>query len=254
MPISVQEIHNRCLSRLDAEDSDRYLFDQDTRPAINAAIEDVVTILNDAFASNKLTPESLRELVKVRVWQTNRFSRVSFDSQDVGEKLWTLLAVYPEIETNPRNTSASPPSSDSESKFRPDITFVASKKDATRLSHEEWNRNTENAFMAGNTILSGSLSDYAYLDFADYTSFAYTKVDKLEITIRPRLENKLIAMAYLKYPSMVTSIGDIIEFPESMKELITEIALNKIAVKQGDGTNLYGVTAQRISQLVSLIR
>lgn len=253
MPILVQEINNRCLAKLDAEGSDRYLFDQDIKPAINSSIEEVVTWFNDAFANNKLTPESLRELVKVKVWQTNKFSRVSFDSASVGHSLWTLLAVYPEIKAN-RNLAASPAANDAESKFRPDLSFISSVKSAKRLTHEEWNQNTQNAFMPGNNILKGSLSDYAYLDFADYTSNTYSKTDKLEIQIRPDVPNKLIAMAYLKYPSPITNISDSIEFPTSLTELITEIALNKISVKQGDGTNLYGVTTQNINRLISLIR
>lgn len=254
MPILVQEINNRCLSKLDAEGSDRYLFNQDIKPAINAAIEEVVTWFNAAFAAKKLTPESLRELTKVRVWQTNSFSRVSFDAHVVGDTLWTIVAVYPEIKTNRPSMSASAPSSSAESKFRPDISFVSSKKSAKRLTHEEWNQNSENAFMPGNTILAGAMSEYGYLDFANYTSTSYVKTDKAEIQIRPDVSNKLIAIAYLKYPTPVASIGDSIEFPTSLTELITEIALNKISVKQGDQTNLFGITSQNINRLISLIR
>lgn len=254
MPISVQEINNRCLAKLDAEGSDRYTFDQDIKHAINGTIEEIVTWFNSAFATKKLTPESLRELVKVRVWQTNKFSRVSFDSHVVGDLLWTIVAIYPEIKTNKSSTSASTPSTDAESKFRPEITFVSSLKSAKRLTHEEWNQNSQNAFMPGNSILKGSLSEYGYLDFANYTSTSYVKTDKTEIQIRPDVPNKLIAIAYLKYPSPVSSINDTIEFPSSLTELITEIALNKISVKQGDQTNLFGITSQNINRLISLIR
>ena len=255
MPILNQEIHNRVLSALDAEGSERYLWDQDTKPALKGAIEILITWLNEAFAENKLTPESLRELVMVKVWQTNFYSRVSFDESVVGHPLWSLLAVYPEIQTNVKQ-AASPSTNKAESKFRSDLTYISSLKSAKRLTLEEWNENSNNAFMPGNTILQGSIKEYAYLDFADYTSSKYVKgTDKLEVTVRPDIPNKLIALAYLKYPSMPDQIGGSVEFPKSLTDLLVELVLNKIAYKQGKGgDNLYGVTAQNINRLVSLIK
>lgn len=254
MPIFLQEIHDRCLAALDAEDSDRYTFDQDTYPSIQGAVETVVTWFNQAFADNKLTPESLRELTKVGVWQTNAFSRVSFDEAVVGVKLWSVLGIFPEIKTN-KGVAASPTTNKAESKFRPELSFVESIKSAKRLTFEQWNQNSKNAFMPGNTILQGSLKEYAYLDFADYTSTSYVKPnDKFETTIRPDVSNKLIAIAYLKYPNVPKNIAGSIDFPTSLTDLITEITLNKISYKQGDQTNLYGVTAQNINRLISLIK
>jgi len=255
MPILNQEIHDRVLSALDAEGSERYTWDQDTKIALKGAIEILITWLNEAFADNKLTPESLRELVNVKVWQTNFYSRVSFDASVVGHPLWSLLAVYPEIETN-GNPSSSPSTNKAESKFRPDLTFISSLKSAKRLTLEEWNENSNNAFMPGNTILQGSIKEYAYLDFADYTSSNYVKAtDKLEATIRPGVSNQLVALAYLKYPTMPDLISGSIEFPNSLTDLLVELTLNKISFKQGQGgANLYGVTSQNINRLVSLIK
>lgn len=250
-----QEIHNRVLAALDAENSERYLWDQDTKPALKGAIETLVTWFNEAFSENKLTPENLRELVNVKVWQTNFYSRVSYDESVVGHSLWSLFAVYPEIETTAKQ-AASPSTNKAESKFRPDISFVSSIKDAKRLTLEEWNENANNAFMPGNNILKGAIKEYAYLDFANYTSTKYVKgSDKAEITIRPTLQNKLVALAYLKYPDMPDQIGGSIEFPKSLTDLLVELTLNKITYKQGGGgANLYNATSQNINRLVSLIK
>lgn len=255
MPILNQEVHNRVLSSLDSEGSERYLWAQDTYPNLKGAVEILVTWLNEAFAENKLTPESLRELTRVGVWQTNAYSRVSFDDSVVGDELWTLLAVYPEIETSSKQ-AASSTTNKAESKFRPDVTFVRSKKDAKRLTFEEWNQNSDNVFMQGNTILQGSIKEYAYLDFADYTSQRYVKpTDKKEITIRPDVPSQLIAMAYLKYPVVSNQIGGSLDFPKSLTDLIVEIVLNKISIKQGaGGQNLFGITDRNINRLVSLIK
>jgi len=252
--ILVQVINNGILSRLDAEDSDRYLFEQDIRPAINAAITDLVTMLNQAFGEGKLAPENLRELTKVKVWQANSYSRVAFNELQVGHPMWTLLAVYPKPVTNKKAVVPSNQTNNAVSKFRSDVTFIRSLQSAKRLTLEEWNENADNAFMPGNKILQGTLAEYGYLDAADYSSTTYDPgPDKVEWTIRPDISNQFVALAYLKYPDQVETINDLIEFPKSLTDLIIDLSLNKIAYKQGT-QDLYVITAQNINRLVSLLR
>lgn len=242
-------------AKLDAEGSERYLFEQDYKPAINDSMESLISMLNQAFADNKLTPESLRELVKVKVWQANKFSRVSYSAAETGHPLWTILAVYPKPTLNKGVSGGAPLADDSVSVYRPDISYISSDKSAKRLTLEEWNENKQNLFMAGNTLLEGALSDFAYLDFADYTSSSYSGGGGVfEIEIRPSVSKELIAMAYLKYPNQVVNDTDVIEFPESLTDLITDLALQLIAYKQGDGTSLFVLTERNINKLVNLIK
>jgi len=242
-------------AKLDAEGSQRYLFDQDYKPAINESMESLITMLNSAFAENKLTPESLRELVKVKVWQANKFSRFSYSESDTGHPLWSVLAVYPKPVVNKGVSGGAPTGDDSKSVFRADLSYISSEKSAKRLTLEEWNENNKNVFMPGNIILKGDLQDYAYLDFADYSSSSYTGNNGVfELQVRPEIPNELVAMAYLKYPKQVTLVTDSIEFPESLTDLITDLALQFIAYKQGDNTSLAIMTDRNISKLVNLIR
>ena len=254
MPIQVQKIHDAMLAKLDAENSDRYTFEQDTKFAITSALEILITIFNQAFGSNKLSPECLREITFVKMWQLNDYSRFSYNKSDTGHSLWTIVGIYPKPKTN-KGVSSSPTGDKSKSKFRGDLTFISSDKSCKRLSMEEWNTNQKNAFMPGNITLTGELAEYAYLDFANYTSTSYVgNTDKYEIQIRPNIPNELIALAYLKYPEPITSLNSIIEFPESLSTMITDIALHNIAYKQGDQTALYAVTDRSISQLVGLMK
>lgn len=246
-------IHNAILSRTDSEGSDRYTFDQDTSFAINSAIDTVIQICNDAFAAGKIKPEALRELTSTKVWQTNSFSRVAFDSVSVGHEMWSLIAVYPKIKIN-RGAAFASGSKTTSSSFRPDVSFVSSEKSAKRLTAEQWNENHDNAFMAGNSVLSGAMQEYAYLDFSNYNSTSYTSANsEPEIEIRPVVPNQFVALTYNKYPNRVVNLTDNIELPKSLTELMIEIALNYISYKQGDNTSLYAVTAQSINQLVGLI-
>lgn len=253
MPIAVQEIVNRAKAKLDAEGSERYLFDQDFKPAINEAMEILITSLNQAFAEKKLSHECLRELVKVYVWQANQFSRVAYNEVDTGHPKWTIIGVYPKIKAN-KNVSGSSTSDPSESKFRADVTFISSEKAAKRLTLEEWNQNFDNAFMPGNNVLAGSLVEYAYLDEADYTSTSYGVNNQIEFTVRPAIPGQLVALAYLKYPNQVSLISDNIEFPQSLTNLITEIVLFNISYKQGDQTNLASLTAGLTQRLINLLK
>ena len=252
--ISCQEISNRVLSALDAENSDRYLFDQDIKPAINTSIEELVTWINQAFSENKLSPENLRELIKVKVWQANSYSRVSFNEAQVGHSMWTLLAIYPKPVVNKMSAMTTGNKTNSVSKFCPDVTFIKSIESAKRLTFEEWNENEDNAFMPGNNVLTGGKIEYGYLDAADYSSTTYTgNSDKSEWSIRPDVSNQYVALAYLKYPTPVASISDSIEFPKSLTSLVVDLCLNRIAFKQGT-QNLYTMSAQNINRLVSLIK
>lgn len=255
MPILVQRIVDQMSAELDSEGSERYLFDQDFKPAINSAIDMVVDIFNEAFAENKLSPEQLRELTKVKIWQASGYSRIAYNEADTGHSLWTIVAVYPDPIVNKSAISGGSGADKSVSSFRGDVSFVSSLQSAKRLTLEQWNENQNNPFMPGNSVLFDGLKEYAYLDFADYSSSSYTGNDGLpEITIRPDVSGKLVAMAYLKVPDKINVIGDSVEFPASLLRMIVDIALNYISVKQGDAATLFQISTLNINKLVSLMK
>jgi hypothetical protein len=254
MPILVQRIVDQMKSQLDSEGSDRYLFDQDFKPAINFAIDLAVAAFNEAFAETKLSPEQLRELTKVKVWQASGYSRIAYKEADTGHPLWTIVAVYPDPKVNKSAISGASGSDKSVSRFRGDVSFIESIQSAKRLNLEQWNENRDNPFMPGNSVLFGGLKEYAYLDFADYSSSTYTgNSGQAEITVRPDVSGKLVAIAYLKTPTKVNVIGDSVEFPASLLNILVDMALNFVAVKQGEA-QLIRVTDALINQLVSLMK
>lgn len=255
MPIPVANIVSFMQADLDSEGSDRYLFDQDFKPAINGAIDIVVALFNQAFADKKLSPEQLRELVKVGIWQSNNYSRIAYKESEVGFPFWTIVAVYPKPITN-NLASATVITDKSVSVFKKDISYIKSDYVAKRLTLEEWNDNKDNAFMPGNTLIQEStLSEFAYCDFADYGSASYTgNGDQPEITIRPDVSNELIAISFLKTPTKISLITDSLEFPTSLTQIITDIALNQISIKQGDQTTLFGITTQNVQRLIGLMK
>ena len=249
--IKTQTIVDRMKSVLDAEGSDRYLFEQDFKPAINSAIDWLVAVFNSAFSDKKLSEEDLRELVKTTIWQANSFSRIYFNQDDLGYKVWSIMAIMPNPVVTP---STSPPALayPEKSSFRGDLSFVDSFDSASRASLESWNENRKNVFAAGNESLDNELRSYAYLGHGDYRSSNYNS-GGVEVQIRPSVAGKFVAVTFLKNPNDVTDITDDIEFPETIIDLLFQKALNFISFKQGDKTNLYSVTERDISTLVKLM-
>jgi len=249
--ISIQTVIERLESVLDAESSDRYTFVRDYKPAINSAIEWLQAVFNKAFADKKLSEEDLKELIKVVVFQTSQFSRINLDQID--DSIWSLMRINPEPVLYPANPTITTSSSPETSLWRPDLSYVKSKYSCKLLSLEQWEDNVDNIFEAGNERLLNSFKSYAYLNFASYASSAYN-VPNPEIEIRPEVINEFVAVTYLKYPTLITSETDNIEFPKSLTNLVWEKAANFISYKQGDQTNLYTVTDRDINILVGQMK
>lgn len=246
--ISVQTVVDRMNATLDSEGSDRYLFDQDFKPAINSSVEWLVAVFTKTFADSKLSEEDLKELIVVRLWQANIFSRVHFDPSSTGDDLWSILRVSPEPEVYPQTTPPPLVTPGTSSVYRGDLVFVKSRHAARRLTLEQWNENVDNIFEAGNETLLNGLKSYAYA-----TDITYSAAVGGEIEVRPSVAEDFVAITYLKYPEDVTLISDQILLPKSLTNLVYEKALNFISYKQGDQTNLYTVTARDVQILTNLM-
>lgn len=249
--IQVQDLVDLMKFELDAEGSDRYLFDQDFKPAINSAMNWLVSVFNTAFEQNKVSGENLRDLLKTRIWVANNFSRIKFDESVVNEKLWTIMAVMPEPVVYPTQT---PPTlvNDYTSIFMPDTAFVKSDYSAGKLTVEKFNENKNNVFEPGNELLQNGLKTYAYLTDVDYSTDTTYLQDK-EITIRPDVSGEFVAITYLKVPNNIATVNDSIEFPETLTTLIVQKSLNFISIKQGDNTTLFQVTQNDVNTLVQIM-
>lgn len=343
--IYVSDIESRLLSALDAADSGRYDFTNDFKPAINYSQEWLVSLFNSAFSSNKLSEESLKELLKVGVFRTSNYSRVAMGSTDLGCSVWTLASIFIDIEYV---LTGSLPATSINSVYVPNASYLTANYQAKRTTLEKSIKNKNNPFEAGNNVvLCEGLMEYAYINFADYTggykqlkrvsitptisttgtksfviydgtttstiaststtskadicskwktaiegtaqkvtctlsgdnliivgndstiqfiistlvnasytTLSATDLSNIEIEILPEIPNELIAIAYLKYPTQITgttSGTQYLEFPESLTNLVTNKALQFISYKQGDNTNLYGITRQDIKELVTLM-
>jgi hypothetical protein len=225
----------------------------DIIPAINAAIKWLTSVVNSAYGQDKIGEEFFRELSTSGVFRTSDTSRVSlaiFPSE-----VWSILAVYPKPVTRKITGVPAPITPDNtRSYFLNDKLHLTAETSCKRLNLEEWATNYGNPFEAGyqGNQICDDLKLYAYLTPINYqqTSTAY-KTQELEI--RPSIVNQEVTIFWAKKPAQIVTLNDEINFPHSVFQLLFDKALNYIAYKQGDQTNLFGVTSQDINQLLNVL-
>lgn len=256
MSIPAQDIVDVCRAALDAEGSDRYTFDRDFKPAINNALHWLVKVISSGLGANKFGEEVFRELTIIRVFQASAFNRIAFDPNDLGHDIWTVLAVYPVPTVHPTGSTPTSLPNPQDSKYEADVSFLHSNHSAKRLTLEEWNKNRGNPHAPGNTVLDTDCKDvleYAYLNFANYTSNNYSISVPREIEVRPDVKNDFVAVAYAKTPTEIDQITDSVEFPDTLLNLIVNRTLIFIAYKQGDQTNLFSVSSRDVQSLIGAL-
>lgn len=248
--IPVSRVVTRINAALDAEDSDRYIFEKDHRPAINDAVSWLTVLFSSALEAKKISAENLRELIRIRVWQPNIHGRIRMDPVVMGHEAFFIVGVYPKAEVTP--DASWNPQPDNKSVLRKDLTFVTSDHSAANQSFEQWMQNKKNIFKKGNEVLSGELETYSYLSFGDYQSENYFQGKELEI--RPNPWKDFVGISYIKRPDEIQNESDQIEMPQAVENLLYQRALNFISFKQGDQTNLYSVTQQDVTTLAGLLQ
>ena len=253
MSILVQDVVSRLRSALDAEGADHYDDIRDFIPAVNSSVNWLISVINATLGHKKLGEEVFRELKVVEVHWTSRDSRISFNSMQF--EPWTITAIYPKCDTGLTGAAPlSPSNSEIESVRRTDLYYKSSAHSCKRLTIEEWATNKNNPFEAGydGENLCEWATSYAYLDPLHYAQADGVATDA-EVEIRPSVASENVTIFYIKKPTPISSVTDIIEFPDSVFSLIFNKALQYIAYKQGDGTSAYTVSAQDIGLLINTI-
>lgn len=232
--IKVQTIVNQCSAQLDAELSGRYIFDLDYKPAINYSVQWIVSLFNSVFGQKKFSEENLRELVKVKSFLTSSYSRLSWDD----DLLWSVLAVY----INPTYSGSLPSQPDLTKSVKTNVVFIDSDQAAKRITQEELAEIKHNPFTAGSNFTDNDeIRQYGYL----WTNN--------QVLIQPDYKNKVVSVSYLEQPTEITAITDSVPLPPALTTMLVDGALRFIAVKQGDATNLYGVSKDFENQLIQLM-
>lgn len=256
MSIAAQDIKDLMFAQLDANSgSDYYRDDLDIIPAINYAQDWLVSVVNSAYNEKKISGKVFEELSFTRVFQTNNFSRLSFDTgaAALDHNIWKIVSVFPEITTIPSNATITSVN-DEVSIYRNNVSLDLIVKSADYVTAEEWPVMLGNPFVAGNTINENcaDLVDYAYRTYTNYNSTGYAPTIVVGTEISPRRNKQFVAVEYIAEPTNLVAITGNLDFPIIVKNLITEKALDFIAAKQGDSGPLKENIAADIGLLTQL--
>jgi hypothetical protein len=107
--------------------------------------------------------------------------------------------------------------------------------------------------MPGNEKLAaGPRRSWAYAIVGDRSSNSWQPGD-IEVILMPEsiAGSKLIAVAYLRGVDPITTLADTLPYPDSAFQMIRDLALNEISLKQG-AQPLYNVTIAEVRTLLGV--
>lgn len=253
MPITYAELNGALSVKLDDQFSDRY------RPSVriaafNTAIRKATAAVGWAMANNKGPEEALRELTKIRVFQTDAQGGVSLADPTLGHSIWNVLAVYarPQVVGNPAIT----PIGDAESLYRSDLAWSGSGDAVERVTLEEVPMIRTNFLRNGNEVLAANPKrvTFSYYIIGDASASSFLSAPSgLRVLPQSVTGKSLIAISYLMQPTEFVTESGSVEFPYSFLQTLVEWAANEISIPQGDGTTLYSTSAKDAAQLFGFI-
>jgi hypothetical protein len=261
--INVSDLWKAIQAQLASAGTTRYNPRRDGIYAINGAMRGFEAMATPLLAERKGSEESLSELQETRAFQTNAFGGLSLDAIQPTQpySIWTVIAVYAEVTTqNPTPTIIGTANN---TYLRTDLVMnMRGSKRVKRATMEQVAANTDNKFAAGNEVTAATRPDYCYYMVGNRSDSAGVINGNRELVIAPtsRTIRAIVGMSYLRSAPALTladldSNGNFpstlnIPYPQSLFNVIRDMALNDLSVKQGDGTNLYSITEKDIARLL----
>jgi hypothetical protein len=247
-------VANQCRSiGLDAHGTDYYDDDLHMIPAINAAVRWLMSVASVAFHQKRLSEELFKDVIRLKVYQTNSLSRIKITSE-----VYSILNVLPYPDCLPNNDAvlggnifdSTDLSTGSEAKQ-----FISCEYQCKRLTSEQWNLYKKNPFRAGNTVQSttlGELSSFAYYSPLEYGSYGGGQVGSY-IEISPAMNTKLCAVTFLETQAEISALSETLNFNENFLNILAFKATSFLTLKQGDGTTIHKVSEDEVLTLLSAL-
>lgn len=221
---------------LDDQNSERYDFDNDYKPAINAAVRYIVSAFDQAFERGLLSPTVFGELLVVE----NRTLVI-----DVSAPNTSLIVVTSSLATIWRLVGIDP----TPLKAAGNSAYLSSSgKWATYVPMDEWGESQVDPFAAGSS------------QGADMQQYRYTKImtiadespEVIRIMIEPRPPAG-VALIYLRTPTVISVVGDSVEIPYVLYQPLLMTAYRYLMVQAGKEADFsVGISDKEVKELVSL--
>ena len=252
--ILASDIFTSIRSTLDDDNSGRYSETDDLAPVVNSAIRYLVQVFNLAFEQKKFAPESLRELVRVKILPVTGTGNIKKVNITLGElNFWSIFGIEPDPGLVDNFTTFAPDATIEFTDYAyADADLIETRhKFADRLTLEEWNEKSEDPFSAGSLIsVPSTFARAAYLGPGRY----FNATDDF-ILIRPAslFINNYVAIWHLVNPTVVVDGTSQIEFPQSLFNLVVDKSINYLSRQQGPESKIGPITDKDVTQILSLI-
>lgn len=223
--ITYQEIEDILLPKLDAENSQRYLPDQDIIPAINSAISRVQSGIGWALANRKGSEEAMRDFTRIAVYQTDtQRSSLLLDDALLPYTVANVVAVYAEPDVTDTSGNGILPLGATVSQYRSDVTWNGAGKPVRRVTLEQVGDIIDNTAMPGNEVLAANAGrrTYAY----------YVNGGRIYMLPKSQVSQQFVAVAHIAKFAPLADVNDTIDMPAYMADHIAMFALEFISWKQ----------------------
>lgn len=96
--INISDVIVRIQRLLEDPNGQFYDVDKNIIPSLNTAIEWLVSIITPSLQSGKYNEQAFRDIMKMVVFQSSKFSRISVDPKEIGNA-WAIISVFPKPST-----------------------------------------------------------------------------------------------------------------------------------------------------------
>jgi len=236
------------------------VFGQTYRPSVrlaafNSAIRRATAALGWAMANRKGPEEALRELTFLRIFQTNAQGGINLNDPALGHAVWNVLGIYARPEIVQPNPIINPVA-DNVSLYRSDLAFSGTGSPVERVTLEEVPMIRNNFLRNGNEIMAANPKrvTFSYYIIGDASSTGFDSGGS-ELRVLPQTQTgkKLIAMSYVKEPTVMVDETSAVEFPKSFLQTLVDWSLDYATVRQGDGPTMNQSAKEDANALFSFI-
>lgn len=238
---------------LDDEGSQRYLDQQDILPAINGSLRRFNALVGGVFAENKGGEEMFREITMTRVFLTNTFGGFILSEGQLGHPVWSIVAIYPEALVSPE-MQPPPMPNPSGSRWMSELAMRdPGDKHCRRITLEQVAQTKRNRFMQGNEKLAaGPRRSWSYAIVGDRSATGWVP-GNMEVQLYPQsiAGRRFVGVSYLRGVSPITNLAQSIPYPSSAFQMLRDLALNEISIKQG-AVPLFNVTVSEVRNLLGV--
>jgi hypothetical protein len=217
---------------LDDENSERYSFDNDYKPALNGAVRYIMSAFDRAFDQGVLSPFIFNELLfgqKLTATPVTNEDASKFTVPDT--VVWRTVGVDPA------------PVMDTDDYVMPGARL------AKFVTIDNWGQAVDDPFAAGRGDVSDDLKLFAYTQF-NYLDPGGTPTKQLVVRPKPVGD---VALIYLRVPTKITLTSTTVEFPYVLYQALLMKAYQYVMVQAGrEGAAALQISDKDVQELVAL--